>query len=45
MRRRQDLSVRGKQQDKDHWNIYYTIPQDERDVSDHFPLVAEFEFK
>jgi hypothetical protein len=42
---RKDLNTRGKEQDKDHWNIYYTIPQEERDLSDHFPIVAEFEFK
>jgi endonuclease/exonuclease/phosphatase family metal-dependent hydrolase len=42
---RKDLNTRGKEQDKDHWNIYYQIPQDERDISDHFPIVAEFEVK
>ena len=41
---RKDLVVRGKQPDKDHYNIYWTIPQAERDLSDHFPLVAEFDF-
>ena len=43
--RRLDLNTRGKEQDKDHWDIYYKIPDDERDISDHFPLVAEFEVK
>lgn len=42
---RKDLVVRGKQPDKDHYNIFWTIPQAERDVSDHFPLVAEFDLK
>jgi len=42
---RKDLVVRGKEADKDHYNIFWTIPQEERDLSDHFPLVAEFEFK
>jgi endonuclease/exonuclease/phosphatase family metal-dependent hydrolase len=42
---RKDLNTRGKEQDQDHWNIYYKIPQEERDLSDHFPIVAEFEFK
>jgi endonuclease/exonuclease/phosphatase family metal-dependent hydrolase len=40
---RKDLCIRGKGPDDDHWNKYYQIPQDERDVSDHFPIVAEFE--
>ena len=44
MKRRKDLSVRGKQADTDHWNIYYQIPQAERDLSDHYPLVARFHF-
>lgn len=42
---RKDLNTRGKMQDKDHWNIYYDIPQDERDISDHFPIMAEFELR
>ena len=40
-----DLVVRGKQQDTDHQDQYWKIPADERDVSDHYPVVAEFEFK
>jgi endonuclease/exonuclease/phosphatase family metal-dependent hydrolase len=42
---RKDLVIRGKQQDADHMDVYWQIPQDERDVSDHYPVVAEFEFK
>ena len=42
---RHDLAVQGKKQDEDHWNIYYEIPQRERDLSDHYPVVAEFELK
>lgn len=42
---RRDLVVRGKEQDKDHMDIFWQIPSDERDVSDHYPLVAEFEVK
>ena len=42
---RRDLVVRGKLQDKDHMDIFWLIPEDERDVSDHYPLVAEFEVK
>jgi len=41
---RPELVVRGKEQDKDHRDVYWKIPADERDVSDHYPLVAEFEF-
>jgi endonuclease/exonuclease/phosphatase family metal-dependent hydrolase len=41
---RQDLVVRGAEQDKDHMNVFWTIPEEERDVSDHYPLVAEFDF-
>jgi endonuclease/exonuclease/phosphatase family metal-dependent hydrolase len=42
---RRDLVVRGKVQDKDHMDIFWQIPQEERDISDHYPLVAEFEVK
>lgn len=42
---RKDLVVRGKQQDADHMDIFWKIPQDERDISDHYPVVAEFEFR
>lgn len=42
---RSDLVIRGKEQDKDHMDIYWSIPAEERDTSDHYPLVAEFEFK
>jgi endonuclease/exonuclease/phosphatase family metal-dependent hydrolase len=41
---RADLVVRGQQQDKDHRDVYWKIPAEERDVSDHYPLVAEFDF-
>jgi len=39
---RRDLVIRGKQQDQDHMDIFWTIPADERDISDHYPVVAEF---
>jgi endonuclease/exonuclease/phosphatase family metal-dependent hydrolase len=42
---RKDLVVRGQQQDADHMDQYWKIPADERDVSDHYPVVAEFEFR
>jgi endonuclease/exonuclease/phosphatase family metal-dependent hydrolase len=41
---RKNLVVRGKAQDKDHMDIFWKIPQAERDVSDHYPIVAEFDF-
>jgi len=39
-----EFVIRGKQ-DTDHMDIYWTIPPEERDVSDHWPVVAEFEWK
>jgi len=39
---RRDLVIRGKAQDKDHMDVFWQIPEDERDVSDHYPVVAEF---
>ena len=40
-----NLVVRGKMQDADHMDVFWKIPQEERDVSDHYPVVAEFEFR
>lgn len=31
--------------DRDHFNKFYKIPQDQRDTSDHYPVMAEFLFK
>ncbi|MAP73673.1 MAG: endonuclease, partial [Planctomycetaceae bacterium] len=42
--RRKDLVLRGKQ-DKDHYNIFYEIEENERDISDHYPVIATFEIK
>lgn len=39
-----EASVRGKP-DTDHRDAYWQIPADERDVSDHYPLVAEFDLR
>jgi endonuclease/exonuclease/phosphatase family metal-dependent hydrolase len=39
-----DACVRGKP-DTDHRDNYWQIPAAERDVSDHYPLVAEFDVK
>lgn len=41
---RKDLVVVGTA-DPDHFNVFYQIPQAERDVSDHYPVMAEFVFK
>ena len=45
IQRRKDLAVRGANADTNHWDIYYQIPQAERDLSDHYPLVARFRFR
>ncbi|QDU26996.1 Endonuclease/Exonuclease/phosphatase family protein [Anatilimnocola aggregata] len=42
---RHDLVIRGKEQDKDHMDIFWTIPEAERDVSDHYPLVVTLDYK
>jgi len=31
--------------DFDHFNRYYKIPREERDVSDHYPIMVEFQIK
>ncbi len=41
---RRDLVVRGGV-DTNHWDDLYKIPHDERDLSDHYPLVVEFAFR
>jgi hypothetical protein len=42
---RKDVVVRGTRTDDSHWDNYYEIPQKERDLSDHYPLVARFVFQ
>lgn len=42
---RRDLVLRGLGQDKDHQDLFWKIPAAERDISDHYPVVAEFELK
>ncbi|MBA63885.1 MAG: hypothetical protein CMJ76_16140 [Planctomycetaceae bacterium] len=42
--RRKDLVLRGKQ-DEDHYNIFYQIEESERDISDHYPVIATFKIK
>jgi len=39
---RRDLVIRGAGQDRDHLDQFWKIPQAERDISDHYPVVAEF---
>lgn len=41
----ESLVVRGAGRDKDHREGYYQIPEAERDVSDHYPLLAEFQWR
>ena len=41
IRNYKNLVVRGKQ-DKDHRDIFYKIPEKERDISDHYPIQATF---
>lgn len=42
---RRDLVIRGAGQDKEHQDEYWKIPAAERDVSDHYPVVAEFSLR
>lgn len=42
---RRDLVIRGKEQDKDHMDIFWKIPPEERDTSDHYPLVVTLDYK
>jgi endonuclease/exonuclease/phosphatase family metal-dependent hydrolase len=42
---RSDLVIRGKHDGQEHWDNRLTMPIDELDTSDHFPLVATFELK
>jgi endonuclease/exonuclease/phosphatase family metal-dependent hydrolase len=39
---RRDLVIRGAGQDQEHQDAYWKIPAAERDISDHYPVVAEF---
>ena len=36
---RRDLAIRGNRADR---GSYWSVPQEERDISDHFPIVAKF---
>jgi endonuclease/exonuclease/phosphatase family metal-dependent hydrolase len=40
---RADLAIRGGQDEKlRHWEHYWEIPETERDLSDHYPVIATF---
>ncbi|WP_372720369.1 endonuclease/exonuclease/phosphatase family protein [Novipirellula sp.] len=43
---RADLNIQGTPDDPQrHWDHYWDIAEDERDVSDHLPVIATFEVK
>jgi endonuclease/exonuclease/phosphatase family metal-dependent hydrolase len=43
---RRDLCIRGGvDSQEDHWDRYWEIPNERRDLSDHYPVVAEFEIR
>ena len=43
---RRDLAVRGQVDvPEEHWEAYWKLPQDKRDLSDHFPVIATFEVR
>lgn len=42
---RRDLVIQGADGVEDHWERRFTKPTNEREVSDHFPLVATFTFQ
>jgi endonuclease/exonuclease/phosphatase family metal-dependent hydrolase len=39
------VNVRGAEADMDHWDTRYTKDRDQRDISDHHPVMATFEFR
>ena len=41
-----ELSIQGEPDtETDHWEDYWSRPADERDLSDHYPVIATFEIK
>ncbi len=43
---RRDLAVQGDPDTpQEHWDNYWDLPPDQRDLSDHYPVVATFEVK
>lgn len=39
------VNIRGSGPDLDHWDTRYTKPFPERDISDHFPVMATFQVR
>ncbi len=43
---RRDLAVQGGvDQPEEHWERYWQMPRDQRDLSDHFPVMAKFKIQ
>jgi endonuclease/exonuclease/phosphatase family metal-dependent hydrolase len=43
---RRDLAIRGTQDTpEEHWDNYWNLSQQERDLSDHYPVMATFEVR
>ena len=40
-----EVSTRGTEPIDDHWERRYTKPIEQRDLSDHFPVMATFRLK
>ena len=41
-----ELSIRGNRDtQEEHWEQYWSLPQNERDLSDHYPVMATFEVR
>ncbi len=37
------LVIRGGKDGEEHWKRYFELPENQRDISDHYPVVAVFE--
>lgn len=43
---RRDLAIRGQPDTAEaHWENYWSLPAEERDLSDHYPVLATFELR
>ncbi len=41
-----DLAIRnGQDSPKQHWDNYWKMPESDRDLSDHYPVMATFEMR
>ncbi len=46
MQRMRELSVQGEvDEPQQHWDHYWEIDNGSRDISDHWPIMASFEWK